>query len=102
MDEYEKAKKKKNYSPELVKYIETNFEKLKNYVEDNAGKGPQEEEMVLKMNAVSSVTTYLPAHAKIKTKLSFMRCLFPRFYGGLTPRIENITNPFPRLSCVLG
>lgn len=99
-DEYENAKKK--HSAELVKYIETNFEKLKNYVEDNAGKGPQEEEMILKMNAVSSVTTYLPAHAKIKIKLSLIHCLFPRIYDGFMPRIENITNPFPRLTCVFG
>lgn len=40
-EEYEKAKAK--HSPSFVKYIETNFQKLKNYIEDNAGKGPSEE-----------------------------------------------------------
>ena len=98
-EEYEKAKAKKNYSPELVRYIETNFEKLKIYVEDNAGKGPLEEDMVLKTKDVSLISAYSPARAKIK--LGLMRCLFPRVYGGLTPRVENVMKPFPRLTCVL-
>lgn len=104
-EEYEKVKTKKNYSLELVKYIETNFEKLKNYLEDNAGKGPLEEDMVLKMKHVSPALTALPAGPKIKVKLSLVRCMFPRFFGNLTPRIDMSPsrisiNLFPRLTCV--
>ena len=102
-EEYEKAKKK--HSAELVRYIETNFDKLKHYVEDNAGKGPLEEDMVLKMKNVSPAMASLPTGPKTKIELGFVRCMFPRFFGDITPRIDvsfsrvNL-NFFPRITCI--
>jgi len=104
-EEYERIKSNRNYSHALVRYIEANFEKMKKYLEDNAGRGPHEEDTVLWMKGgcsspatvtTPSTSTSIHAHAP-----ALGECMFPRILAGmLTPRIDT-GKVFYRVRCII-
>jgi len=102
-EEYERIKSNRNFSPALVRYIEANFEKMKKYLDDNAGRGPQEEDAVLWMKSgySSSATITIPSTSIHAHTPALGECVFPRILAGmLTPRIDT-GKVFYRVRCIM-